>query len=132
MTDRIIVLNGGGIEQIGTPLEIYNTPASTFVASFMEAPPMNLIPATMTASGSNLADGTIVSLNMQQAAPADLLLGVRPEDVVVGPERDFRFDVAIVEELGTQRLLHGQIGARHFLQPCPKICPHISAKCASL
>ena len=51
MADRIIVLNGGRIEQIGTPWEIYNQPASTFVASFMGAPPMNLLSARTNGDG---------------------------------------------------------------------------------
>ena len=52
MADRIVVLNGGRIEQIGTPSEIYHRPASTFVASFMGAPPMNLMPADYNGNGA--------------------------------------------------------------------------------
>ncbi|MGB1347009.1 MAG: ABC transporter ATP-binding protein, partial [Pseudomonadales bacterium] len=58
MADRIIVLNGGVVEQVGTPNEVYNTPASTFVASFMGVPPMNLI--------SCVVEGGDVMLNGQK------------------------------------------------------------------
>ncbi len=122
MADRIIVLNGGRIEQIGTPLEIYNTPASTFVASFMGAPAMNLVPATVTRSGPQLADGTIVPMAMDQSIleRGNVVIGLRPEDVSVGAQGNLRFDVAIIEELGAQRLLHGQLGGEPFSVAVPK------------
>ena len=111
MADRIIVLNGGKIEQIGTPAEIYHSPASTFVASFMGAPPMNLIDARV--------EGGQVMVNGATAlAPADgqgdITLGIRPEDVELSPEGNVSFRVDIVEELGAHRLLHGQLADQPF------------------
>ncbi|QQA41779.1 sn-glycerol-3-phosphate ABC transporter ATP-binding protein UgpC [Pelagovum pacificum] len=112
MADRIIVLNGGVIEQIGTPAEIYHSPASVFVASFMGAPPMNLIEAQFESGAVRLADGTAV-----MAAPSSrtgqITLGIRPEDVRIG-EGETTFDIALVEELGAHRLLHGKVSGQPF------------------
>ncbi|WP_372571845.1 sn-glycerol-3-phosphate ABC transporter ATP-binding protein UgpC [Ruegeria jejuensis] len=114
MADRIIVLNGGRIEQIGTPKEIYNAPASTFVASFMGAPPMNVLNATV---GSDKHVTLDEGLELPVAAPASssgpILVGIRPEDLTLG-EGSTPFDVQIVEELGAQRLLHGTLGGQAF------------------
>ncbi|EIE49402.1 glycerol-3-phosphate transporter ATP-binding subunit [Salipiger aestuarii] len=112
MADRIVVLNGGVIEQIGTPAEIYHAPASTFVASFMGAPPMNLMTAEVADHGLHLGDGAAV-----MAAPngyrGPVTMGIRPEDVRIGTG-SARFDVTLVEELGAHRLLHGQIAGQTF------------------
>ncbi|WP_380057550.1 ABC transporter ATP-binding protein [Falsihalocynthiibacter sp. SS001] len=111
MADRIIVLNEGRIEQIGTPAEIYHSPASTFVASFMGAPPMNLINARL--------EGGHVMINGSTAlAPAEgtgtITIGIRPEDVELSPEGSLSFQVDIVEELGAHRLLHGRLADQSF------------------
>jgi sn-glycerol 3-phosphate transport system ATP-binding protein len=111
MADRIVVLNAGRIEQIGTPAEIYHRPASTFVASFMGAPPMNLIKAT-------IKDGRVVINGDTPVAPAigsgQVIMGIRPEDIEIGPHCDMPFHIDIVEELGAHRLLHGQLDGQDF------------------
>ncbi|QFU09546.1 sn-glycerol-3-phosphate import ATP-binding protein UgpC [Rhodobacteraceae bacterium THAF1] len=112
MADRIIVLNGGVIEQIGTPAEIYHSPASTFVASFMGAPPMNLIEATSDDAAVRLADGTTV-MQTPTGRSGPITVGIRPEDVRVG-QGSATFDVALVEELGAHRLLHGSVSGQPF------------------
>ncbi|MEL6888788.1 MAG: sn-glycerol-3-phosphate ABC transporter ATP-binding protein UgpC [Pseudomonadota bacterium] len=113
MADRIIVLNAGEIEQIGTPAEIYHNPASVFVASFMGAPPMNLIEARVEAGEVRMNGGTTVApANGRQPGPVHL--GIRPEDVELGGEGQTPFDIALVEELGAHRLLHGQLGGQPF------------------
>ncbi len=112
MADRIVVLNGGVIEQIGTPAQIYHSPASTFVASFMGAPPMNLMTAEVADHGLHLGDGAPVI-----AAPngyrGPVTMGIRPEDVRVGTGAA-QFDVTLVEELGAHRLLHGALAGQPF------------------
>ncbi|SFJ38689.1 ABC transporter ATP-binding protein [Celeribacter neptunius] len=106
MADRIIVLNGGKIEQIGTPSEIYHNPASTFVASFMGAPPMNLVAAELT-------DETLFFAGLQLPMKTDyrgpVTLGLRPEDLHIDPYGPLAMEVELIEELGAHRLLHGQI-----------------------
>ncbi|WP_371156922.1 ABC transporter ATP-binding protein [Jannaschia sp. 2305UL9-9] len=107
MADRIIVMNAGRIEQIGSPAEVYHNPASTFVASFMGAPPMNLMPAIGV-------DGQIM-LGEQTLGPAQhqgpVTAGIRPEDFILDPAGPLSFDIQIIEELGAHRLLHGTLGS---------------------
>ena len=111
MADRIIVLNAGRIEQIGTPAEIYHQPASTFVASFMGAPPMNLLDARRD-SGRVMINGTIALGEADGAG--DVTIGIRPEDVELRDDGNMDFDIAIVEELGAHRLLHGRLADQDF------------------
>ncbi len=118
MADRIIVMNGGVIEQIGTPSEIYQSPASTFVASFMGAPPMNLLEVTRADTGLRLAD-QILPLDLPDTG-AELILGIRPEDIIPDPNGPFSIMVDIVEELGAHRLLHGRLGDQSVTVHVPK------------
>ncbi len=111
MADRIIVLNSGRIEQIGTPAEIYHNPASTFVASFMGAPPMNLIDARLQGGRLMIEGDTVIG---EAPGEGEVTLGIRPEDVMLDPKGDLAFHVEIVEELGAHRLLHGTLGGQTF------------------
>jgi len=111
MADRIIVMNGGGVEQIGTPAEIYHAPATTFVASFMGAPPMNLLDARLD-SGQLMINGNTAL--MAASGEGEITVGIRPEDVLLHPEGDILFQVEIVEELGAHRLLHGKLADQPF------------------
>ncbi|WP_415403303.1 sn-glycerol-3-phosphate import ATP-binding protein UgpC [Tateyamaria sp. SN3-11] len=114
MADRIIVLNAGRIEQIGTPAEIYGKPASTFVASFMGAPPMNIFEGSSDGTQATLNGG----LTLNGAAPpptsGKVLVGIRPEDVAIDASGPLPFDVQIIEELGAHRLLHGTLSGQPF------------------
>ncbi|MEJ1999972.1 MAG: sn-glycerol-3-phosphate ABC transporter ATP-binding protein UgpC [Maritimibacter sp.] len=112
MADRIIVLNGGRIEQIGTPSEIYHNPASTFVASFMGAPPMNLVEAEYR--DGHICLGTVPTIPAPSQKTGKVTLGIRPEDVRLDPEGKFTFNVSLIEELGAHRLLHGEIEGQTF------------------
>lgn len=109
MADRIIVLNAGRIEQIGTPTEIYHRPASTFVASFMGAPPMNLLNAESADGRVHLGGDMSVAAS---TADGPVIWGIRPEDIEIDPTGDIPFTVDIVEELGAHRLLHGQLNGQ--------------------
>jgi sn-glycerol 3-phosphate transport system ATP-binding protein len=107
MADRIIVMNSGKIEQIGTPAEVYHNPASTFVASFMGAPPMNLL--------KGQAENGTVRLGQTEVGQYDgysgpVTVGIRPEDLVPDTQGALRIEIQIIEELGAHRLLHGQLG----------------------
>ncbi len=84
LADRIVIMQSGAIQQIGTPDEIYSDPANTFVAGFIGAPPMNLIEGTL-AEGTFTAPGvTVPGLGGAHGGP--VTLGVRPEDCRVGGE----------------------------------------------
>jgi len=124
LADRIVVLNEGRVEQVGTPSEVYANPASTFVASFIGAPPMNLLPAELSDEG--LRVGGYVAPH-PSARRGRVTLGLRPERAHLnGHGAGIFVDVGVVEELGAQRLIHGRIGehdltiAQNAEQPVPE------------
>ena len=115
LAQRMIVMNAGRMEQIGTPDEVYLRPASTFVASFIGSPPMNLLPG--------VADGSHLLVNGQQlplplAAPrsGEITVGLRPEHAqLLGPSQlGWPFRVEMVELLGAERLVHGLVAGSAF------------------
>ena len=101
MADRIVVMKDGEIEQVGTPLQIYNEPATPFVADFIGT--MNFLPATV--SGENqvmIGDRTINCLNSLGEIGDKVVVSIRPEDVVVQDKSDNRIEVEVkaIEFLG--------------------------------
>jgi multiple sugar transport system ATP-binding protein len=109
MADRIVVMNAGRIEQVGTPMELYDRPANVFVANFIGSPAINLLPGHVgpqgrfaTKSGVHLpgADGG-------QPAQTPLLYGIRPEHLEIDDESGLPFQVKIVEPTGSQVILYG-------------------------
>jgi ABC-type sugar transport system ATPase subunit len=104
LADRIVVLNGGRIEQVGTPLELYETPANLFVARFIGSPAMNIVDLDRTSAGAVAAPATAGAVR----------LGVRPEDLrIAGPGEPALFEgrVALVEQLGEVTIIYADIGA---------------------
>src|SRR5215218_6643316 len=98
LADILVVMNGGQVEQIGNPLEIYQKPATIFVASFIGAPPMNLMPLR-DAGGF-------------QAAGNDGILGVRPEDIQLSSETPhgglaLNLTVEAIERVGAETYVYG-------------------------
>ncbi|MBL8289478.1 MAG: sn-glycerol-3-phosphate import ATP-binding protein UgpC [Rubrivivax sp.] len=110
---RLMVMNAGRIEQIGTPEEVYGAPATTFVAGFIGSPPMNLLKGQ--ADGSRFTVGGQV-LALPNAAPRGgaLMLGARPEHVEIDPAGAWALTVEVQEMLGAERLVHGRIGSEPF------------------
>ena len=85
LADRIVIMEGGLIQQVGTPDEIYNDPANAFVAGFIGSPPMNLIAGKLS-NGVFQADGVKIG-NLKQKLSGDIMLGFRPEDCIVGGQK---------------------------------------------
>ncbi len=111
LADRLVVLNGGRIEQIGAPLDVYHTPASTFVASFIGSPAMNLVKGEL--HGNSLAIGpAVITLSGFAPTSGAVTVGIRAEDIRLVPAGagGIPFKVEYAEELGSQRLVHGTIG----------------------
>ena len=114
LADRIVVLRDGNVEQVGTPMDLYHTPANLFVAQFIGSPSMNIVPASASASGGKLViepdGGHKVSLNgAGQAIPDGAVqFGVRPEDLNIAGEGQLMFDgpVTLVEQLGESQLIY--------------------------
>jgi multiple sugar transport system ATP-binding protein len=115
MATRIAVLHAGRLEQVGTPAEVYDEPASAFVAGFLGAPAMNLLPARVTSRDGRLyavARDVEVPLDVTGEQPdVDVLLGVRPEHLVpAGSDAHLRGVVGLVENLGSEELAHCTVG----------------------
>jgi sn-glycerol 3-phosphate transport system ATP-binding protein len=103
MADRVILLNSGRIEQNGTPVDLYESPADVFVARFIGTPPMNLLSLDAGSGGAVIAGtaGPVVA----PAQYALARLGVRPEHIAIGRESGVEAEVASVEYLGADSLL---------------------------
>ena len=112
MADRVILLNGGRIVQAGTPVELYETPADTFVARFIGTPPMNLMKLAAGAGGA-VIDGADRAAVLP-ASCAGGTLGVRPEHIGLAFERGVRATVDSVEYLGGDSLIACTIGAQRL------------------
>ena len=118
LADRIVVLNGGVIEQVGSPMALYEHPANLFVAGFIGSPKMNLIPAeivTASASGATVrtAGGQTLeaSVEASRAKPGDrVTLGVRPEHLVLtGATNALTTTASFVETLGHATYAYAQM-----------------------
>jgi ABC-type sugar transport system ATPase subunit len=113
LADRIVVLRAGRIEQIGTPLEVYNNPANLFVAGFIGSPRMNLLPAQVMAPGQVAFGGDSRPVQVpstgRAAVGSTVTLGSRPEhiDIVGEPEADLVVTVDLIEQLGGETYLYG-------------------------
>jgi multiple sugar transport system ATP-binding protein len=114
MADRIVVMNGGNVEQIGQPLELYDNPTNLFVASFIGSPGMNLITGSMTEPGVFVsATGTRIDVpHLRAAHGRNLLLGLRPEHLEIvtpGTPGSFSGEVAVTEPTGSETLVNFRI-----------------------
>lgn len=106
--DRLMVLNGGYVEQFGTPIDLYENPASVFVAGFIGSPAMNFLPAEATAAGEiRLANGNVVGRKKAPAGP--VTLGIRPEQLTLDPEGPIQLRLSLLEQLGANTLCHGEL-----------------------
>ncbi len=110
LADRLIVLNGGVAEQIGAPIELYERPATVFVAGFIGSPAMNFLEATGTGDAAvTLAGGLRVATRVIVPAGAAVTLGIRPEHVLTPPEAAVPLTVELVELLGADSIVHGRL-----------------------
>lgn len=117
MADRIAVLYGGILQQVGTPAEVYDHPANLFVAGFIGSPSMNFLPCCLSEDRACLILDGGTSLPVQPGAKSrfasaptnqDLILGVRPEDVALSREPRPEFspaEVYVVEPLGAENIV---------------------------
>ncbi|MBW6424978.1 sn-glycerol-3-phosphate ABC transporter ATP-binding protein UgpC [Rhizobium sp. XQZ8] len=112
LADILIVMNKGRIEQVGRPADIYEKPASAFVASFLGSPPMNLIPATVDTDNRGIVFGDGMKISLGYALPVapgtEIVAGIRPEHVEIG--NGHIVPVEFAEELGNGRQVHLRIG----------------------
>jgi sn-glycerol 3-phosphate transport system ATP-binding protein len=115
MADRLVVMNQGRADQIGTPIELYQRPATTFVATFIGSPSMNLMEATVAEGGGSVTLASNATVALSEPRPdlsaRRVLFGVRPEDLVpTGDETGLPLTLELVEQLGADTLVHGYLG----------------------
>ena len=103
MADRMIVMNGGIAEQIGTPLGVYERPQSLFAAQFIGSPSMNILDSKVSGGRASVPGGSFAVT----AADGPVKLGLRPEHVVPDEAGPLALAVHLAEPLGANTLLHG-------------------------
>ncbi|MBX3675208.1 MAG: sn-glycerol-3-phosphate import ATP-binding protein UgpC [Burkholderiales bacterium] len=111
LANRMIVINAGVVEQVGAPLEVYDEPASLFVAGFIGSPSMNFMPGRRAGDGVDVGGGVVIPMPPEARARAgeQVTVGVRPEHFVTGAAAAgpvFSLHVDTVESLGADSLLH--------------------------
>jgi ABC-type sugar transport system ATPase subunit len=115
LADRIAVMRQGRIVQVGTPQDIYDRPASVFVAQLVGSPRINLLPATTSNGAIHLPQSPIKLTAGNQRLPDTLTIGVRPEDVQPQPDGAFPGEIALIEPLGFETILHLRSGEQRLL-----------------
>ncbi len=144
LADRIVVMNHGVIEQVGTPDEMYNAPRTRFVASFIGSPSMNFVPCRLEGAAGGLSlrlDSGIALTVPAEREPRyapfsgrDLLLGIRPEHVTNrrthshAEFEDFNAGVKVVEPMGMDTMVFFDIGGTEICSRCePKSVSGVGA-----
>ncbi len=114
LADRMMVMNQGVVEQVGRPIDVYDDPASAFVAGFIGSPSMNFLPGRRTGDAVDVGSGIRVELpaELRAAAGEQVTVGVRPEHLEPGEGAGpvFRIKVENVEALGADAMAHGPLG----------------------
>ncbi|WP_427939366.1 ABC transporter ATP-binding protein [Achromobacter marplatensis] len=108
LADRIVVLNGGRIEQVGTPMDVYENPGNSFVAGFVGAPSMNFIRCSVDGDGVARFGPASIHPTRPHELSGKALLGIRPEHLALVDSGQGTFDAEIdlVERLGAECLVH--------------------------
>jgi multiple sugar transport system ATP-binding protein len=128
MATRIALLNNGAVEQVGTPEDVYDRPASVFVAGFLGSPAMNLLDARVrTVKGTVVAtaEGVTAPLWPGQTDGRDIVLGIRPEHLkVADPDEQagvrLSVDVTSVENLGSEQVAYCDVGGATLCVRAPR------------
>ena len=115
MADKIVVMQGGRIEQAGPPLALFDRPANTFVASFIGSPSMNLLPGMLEADGSVSMDGMpFAAAAGANGSSRPVLAGIRPEHLILA-EGGFPARVSVVEPTGSETLVFARVSEREIV-----------------
>jgi multiple sugar transport system ATP-binding protein len=131
LATKVVVMNGGVVQQMGAPQEVYDRPANTFVAKFIGSPSMNLIPARIGTTGRQFVDiggdpEATLNAGIRSLEPGEeVILGVRPESIVLRRADDasapntLHVAIEIVEPTGSDNLALFKIGAHEVLARLP-------------
>jgi sn-glycerol 3-phosphate transport system ATP-binding protein len=123
LAERLIVMNAGVADQIGTPMDVYERPASVFVAGFIGSPAMNFLAAKVGAGGRTVelagAGNVRATLPLAHApsvpAGTPVAVGLRPEHMQAAADGPLELEIELAEPLGADTLLHGRFGATREL-----------------
>jgi len=126
LADRIVVMCNGRIEQIGTPMELFNHPKNVFVASFIGSPPMNQLEAVLEIKDdklfANIGDDSLQLPPIRELSHDDngrkVILGIRPEHIMIEADADtssISVELDLIETLGSEALLHTQVEGKPFV-----------------
>ncbi len=118
LADRLIVMNAGVADQIGTPMDVYDRPASVFVAGFIGSPAMNFLAGKVGEGGRSVdlagtgAERITLPLGLATVAAAGtpVAVGIRPEHLHPATDGSLEFEIELAEPLGADTLLHGRFG----------------------
>ncbi len=106
LADKLVVLNKGNVEQVGTPLEIYDNPASLFVATFIGSPSMNILDGNVSVNGITIGDA-LLPVSTTNLALGEIKLGLRPEHLQISQDNPWlQVEVELIESLGADLLLY--------------------------
>jgi ABC-type sugar transport system ATPase subunit len=133
--DRIAVLKEGVLQQMATPMGLYDTPANKFVAGFIGTPAMNFLPGTLTRRGTSAMcsfTGRAVTMAVVCGEPnaENVVLGIRPQDVEIGDgSRDgsIAAEVAVVEPMGNEQIVYVTLRSGERLVAVAPVQPRIKA-----
>ena len=118
LADRLAVINNGVIEQLGTPIEIYDNPKSLFVAGFIGSPQMNFLDGNIKNKALSAEGFEIKNINSEYNG--DVTLGIRPEHLIQSENGLINLKVDLVEQLGSDNLVYGQLKEKKdFCYRCP-------------
>jgi ABC-type sugar transport system ATPase subunit len=111
MATRIVVLNKGIVEQVGTPYELYNFPQNKFVATFIGSPKMNMLEANVTGTGVDISGFGSLKLAGLPKDGGTISVGIRPEQFEIGGNGDLKANgtVTLVEYLGSEIYVYVQL-----------------------
>ncbi len=126
--DRLVVMDNGYAAQVGSPLEIYERPATMFVAGFIGSPAMNFLEAKVSEGGKELVlpEAVRVPLEIDRLAiwaGKEVILGVRPEHLELNDHREAGIQLRVdhVELLGADTLVHGRFGSMALTVRLPDV-----------
>ncbi len=115
LADRLIVMNAGNADQIGPPLDLYERPATAFVAGFIGSPAMNLIEGRLDGSGVAIGDCALPAVVPAGSAGNTVTVGLRPEHLEMSGDGPLPLSVELLERLGADTIVHGRLGGDGIL-----------------
>ena len=107
LADRMIVMNDGNVEHIGTPLEVYTKPRTLFTAQFIGSPAMNILKGDCQKEQISLSNGAKLKVNSNHNGKVNI--GLRPEDFILDENGPIKLKVELVELIGANTLIHGKL-----------------------